>query len=405
MVYFKDKSSPSDEHHLIILDDQHQPVDKGTMLVVYAPLVGGKNVNSWPRLTNSSHLGEWCQEVSLSKNIKAWTLRATHHKPLRHQQLDDLVPFCTFGRSIIEGETKWDGDLRFTIEFRYTKGYWEWTEDVLSRCGDKLRHLKRWLTAEEALFCKLCIEGSLKEEAYLAAYLACWLCMFVLPGKDVNSIRPSTFKMASLMASDRRVNLAVPVLASVYEGLNTVATSPKPALPSPSFRIHFVDTCLACYFKTHYPVWQELRGSKMTRFSGEVGAKYYDPREARKRIHKTEFVSWVCNMLVKNGPSSLLMMTMPKSSNIITLLQFVQVILLFVKAASSLLSHIVPIDFGFNLGTIKNGEPSNMTRASSLKEGLRYWRLCVLSKSSSKAWFPCLPTNAKKLCSEAYKAW
>ncbi|KAL0336571.1 UNVERIFIED_CONTAM: hypothetical protein Sradi_4869000 [Sesamum radiatum] len=44
-------------------------------------------------------------------------------------------------------------------------------------------------------------------------------------------------------------------------------------------------------------------------------------------------------------------------------------------------------------------------RVASLEEGLRYWHLCVLSKSSSKAWFPCLPANAKKLCSEAYKAW
>ncbi|KAL0327898.1 UNVERIFIED_CONTAM: hypothetical protein Scaly_2222400 [Sesamum calycinum] len=40
----------------------------------------------------------------------------------------------------------------------------------------------------------------------------------------------------------------------------------------------------------------------MTRFSGEGGAKYYEPREAHKRIHKIEFVSWACNMLVKDGP-------------------------------------------------------------------------------------------------------
>ncbi|KAL0394753.1 UNVERIFIED_CONTAM: hypothetical protein Slati_4441500 [Sesamum latifolium] len=45
------------------------------------------------------------------------------------------------------------------------------------------------------------------------------------------------------------------------------------------------------------------------------------------------------------------------------------------------------------------------TRAASLEEGLRYWRLCDLSKSSSKAWLPGLPTNAKKFCSEAYRAW
>ncbi|KAK4397402.1 hypothetical protein Sango_1576800 [Sesamum angolense] len=339
-------------------------------------------------------------------------LRANHHESPRHQPSDDFAHLCTLGRSIIEGDAKWDGDLRFTREFRYTKGYWEWTEDVLSRCGDRLRHLKiydvvyaslftydhnsdivkafceawcpltntlltsagemsislwdlhelvglpmtgclydevvpsaleltgvdekrerfiprsckyllyayhllqsadddrcshvsidkwvkfwskkttkyhpppprkekktvrpksthnplgdiatheRWSTAEDALFAKLCIERSLKEEVYLAAYLACWLCLFVLPGNDVNSIRPSTFKMASLMANGRRVNLAIPVLASIYEGLNTIATSPKPA----------------------------------------GGAKYYEPREARKRIHKAEFVSWACNMLVKAEP-------------------------------------------------------------------------------------------------------
>ncbi|KAL0449200.1 UNVERIFIED_CONTAM: hypothetical protein Slati_1476400 [Sesamum latifolium] len=75
----------------------------------------------------------------------------------------------------------------------------------------------RWSIAEEALFEKLCIEGNLKEEVYLAAYLACWLCMLVLPDKDVNSIHPSTFKLASMIASGRRVSLAIPVLASIYE--------------------------------------------------------------------------------------------------------------------------------------------------------------------------------------------
>ncbi|KAL0445561.1 UNVERIFIED_CONTAM: hypothetical protein Slati_1684000 [Sesamum latifolium] len=384
MVYFKDNSSPSGEHHLVILDDQHQPIEKGTILTVYVPLIGGRNVNPWPRLTNSFYLDEWSQEVSLNKNVKAWTLRATHHELPRYQQSNDHIPLRTLGRSIVEGDAKWDSDLQFTGDFYYTKGYWEWTEDVLNRCGRRLRlisvydavyaslftydhnfdiikafceawcpltntlltsagelsislwdlhdlaglpimgclydevvpsaleltgadekgaikyHLppprkekktvrpksthnplgdiithKRWSIAEEVLFEKLCIEENLKEEVYLVAYLACWLCTFVLPGKDVNSIRPSTFKMASMMANGRRVSLAIPVLASIYE---------------------------ASYFKTHYPIWQGLHGPKMTRFSGEGGAKYYDPQEARKRIHKAEFVFWACNMIVKNRP-------------------------------------------------------------------------------------------------------
>ncbi|KAL0329262.1 UNVERIFIED_CONTAM: hypothetical protein Sradi_4912900 [Sesamum radiatum] len=92
--------------------------------------------------------------------------------------------------------------------------------------GDIATH-DRWSTAEGALFAKLCIEGSLKEEAYIATYLAYWLCAFIFPSKDVNSIRPSTSKMASMMPSGRQVNLVIPILASIYEDLITIKTSPR----------------------------------------------------------------------------------------------------------------------------------------------------------------------------------
>ncbi|KAL0412996.1 UNVERIFIED_CONTAM: hypothetical protein Sradi_1501300 [Sesamum radiatum] len=507
--YFKDKSSPSGEHPLIILDDQHQPVEKGTILAVYTPLVSGRNVSPWPRLTNSFYLDEWSQEVSLSKNVKAWTLRATHHELPRHQQSTDLAPLRTLGRSIVGGDAKWDGDFRFTGEFHYTKGYWEWIEDVLSRCEKKLRlinvydavyaslftydhnsdiikafceawcpltntlltsagelsislwdlhdlaglpvmgclydevvpsaleltgadekggadddrcsnvsidkwvkfwskktikyHLppprkekktvrprsthnplgditthKRWSIAEEALFEKLCIEGNLKEEVYLAAYLACWLCTFVLPGKDANSIRPSTFKMASMMANGRRVSLAIP-LARIYEGLNTLASSPRPARTNPSFPVHFVYAWLASYFKTHYPVWQGLRGLKMTIFSGEGGAKPF------KFVDNTDAEELDHNFFVAIRSSYL---TLRQGDKFI-------------------IEPYSPHRFGHQFGYFQDvpGTLKYDTCAASLEEGLCYWRLCILSKSSSKAWLPGLPTNTKKFCSEAYKAW
>ncbi|KAL0361647.1 UNVERIFIED_CONTAM: hypothetical protein Sradi_3849200 [Sesamum radiatum] len=477
MVYFKDKSSHSGEHHLIILDDQHQPIEKGTILAVYAPLVGGRNVSPWPRLTNSFNLDEWSQEVSLSKSIKAWTLRATHHELPRHQQSNDLAPLGTLGRSFVEGDAKWDGDPQFTGELHYTKGYWEWTEDVLSSCGKRLRLInvydaiyaslftydhnsdiikafceawcpltntlltsvgelsislwdlhdlaglpvtgclydevvpsaleliggdekgekktvrprsthnplgdittyKRWSIAEEAFFEKLCIEGNLKEDVYLAAYFACWLCTFVLPGKDVNSIHPSTFKMASMMANGRRVSLAIPVLASIYEGLNTIATSSRPARASPSFPVHFVYAWLASYFKTHYLVWQGLHGPKMTIFSGEGGAKYYDPQKACKRIHKAEFVSWACKMIVKNRP-----------------FKFVD------NADVEELDHNFFVAIHLSYLTLRQGDKFIIEPYSPHRFGRQFG---YFQDSSSKAWLPGLPTNAKKFCSEAYKAW
>ncbi|KAL0358317.1 UNVERIFIED_CONTAM: hypothetical protein Sangu_0681100 [Sesamum angustifolium] len=144
-----------------------------------------------------------------------------------------------------------------------------------------------------------------------------------------------------------------------------------------SFPIHFVYAWLACYFKTHYSVLQELRGPKMTRFFGEGCAKYYEPREARKRIHKAEFVSWACNMLVKAEPFKFI------------------------------IDPYNPHRFGRQFGYYQDvpGTLRYDTRVALLEDGFRYWRLCVISKSSSKAWFPCLPANAKKLCSKAYKAW
>ncbi|KAL0455264.1 UNVERIFIED_CONTAM: hypothetical protein Slati_0865600 [Sesamum latifolium] len=142
----------------------------------------------------------------------------------------------------------------------------------------------KWSSAEEALFSKLGIEGCLKEETFLAAYLACWLCTFALPTDGVGLIRPSTFKVASIMAAGRRVGFAVPILASIYKGLNKISGSSRLIRVPSSFLIHFVYSWIAYYFKTHYQVLQGVRGPEMTLFSGEGGAKYYDPQEARKRI-------------------------------------------------------------------------------------------------------------------------
>ncbi|KAL0451207.1 UNVERIFIED_CONTAM: hypothetical protein Slati_1098800 [Sesamum latifolium] len=266
---------------------------------------------------------------------------------------------------------------------------------------------KRWSIAEEALLEKLCIEGNLKEEVYLAAYLAYWLCTFVLPSKDVNSIRTSTFKMASMMASGRRVSLAISISVSIYEDLNTIATSSRPARTSPSFPVHFVYAWLASYFKTHYSIWQGLRGPKMTRLFSEGGAKYYDPQEARKWIHKAEFVSWACNMIVKNKPFRFIDNSDAEEFDHDYFIAIRSSYLTLRQGDKFIIEPYSPHRFGRQIGYFQDvlGTLKYDTRAASLEEGLRYWRLCVLSKSLSKAWLPGLPTNTKKFCSEAYKAW
>ncbi|KAL0284651.1 UNVERIFIED_CONTAM: hypothetical protein Sangu_2816700 [Sesamum angustifolium] len=167
------------------------------------------------------------------------------------------------------------------------------------------------------------------------------------------------------------------------------------------FSYPLVYAWLACYFKTHYSVWQELRGPKMTRFSGEGGAKYYEPREARKRIHKAEFVSWACNMLVKAEPFKFVDDGRAEELDHSYFVAIRSSYLTLRQGGRFIIEPYSPHRFGRQFGYYQDvpGTLRCDTRVASLEEGLRYWRLCVLSKSSSKAWFPCLPANAKKLCS------
>ncbi|KAL0317345.1 UNVERIFIED_CONTAM: hypothetical protein Sangu_2148800 [Sesamum angustifolium] len=178
--------------------------------------------------------------------------------------------------------------------------------------------------------------------------------------------------MASLMANGRRVNLATPVL-------------------------HVTSRLIS---------WQELRGPKMTRFSSEGGVKYYEPREARKRIHKAEFVSWACNMLVKDGPFKFVDDGRAEELDHNYFVAIHSSYLTLRQGGRFIIKPYSPYRFGRQSGYYQDvpGTLKYDTRVASL-EGLRYWCLCVLSKSLSKAWFPCLPANAKKLYSEAYKAW
>ncbi|KAH0709108.1 hypothetical protein KY284_010535 [Solanum tuberosum] len=105
---------------------------------------------------------------------------------------------------------------------------------------------------ENAPFVELDVEESLRYETNLAAFFACWLCKFVLPNKNVNHVRASVFKVASLMAHGKKFSLAVPVLASIYRGLKEISTSSNLSVANIIFPIHYVYGWLGEYFGTHH---------------------------------------------------------------------------------------------------------------------------------------------------------
>ena len=51
------------------------------------------------------------------------------------------------------------------------------------------------------------------------------------------------------------------------------------------FPMHYVHGWLTHYFGTHYLLPIEVRGPKMTNFSGEGGSIYFGEYEARELIH------------------------------------------------------------------------------------------------------------------------
>ncbi|KAG5541092.1 hypothetical protein RHGRI_021092 [Rhododendron griersonianum] len=143
--------------------------------------------------------------------------------------------------------------------------------------GQKLR-----FEDTEKVFDDLGVEKDVKEETNLAALLSCWLCVFMLPNKQVDQIRPGVFKVASMMAQGKRFSLAVPVLASIYHGLREITSSPNPSKCGAVFPIHYVYGWLSRYYDSYFlcASTKFTCGVRMVRLGGEKKAKHFSSQEA-----------------------------------------------------------------------------------------------------------------------------
>ncbi|KAL3509998.1 hypothetical protein ACH5RR_029399 [Cinchona calisaya] len=126
------------------------------------------------------------------------------------------------------------------------------------------------ITKEEkhGAFVELGVDDVYQEDTYLAALISCWICIFALPIREMGLTRPGTFVTASLIAEGIRVCLVVPVLASIYRGLNGIANSSQPGKDCHAFLAHYVYVWLAQYFNTHKLNPPCQPDSTMAKFSG-----------------------------------------------------------------------------------------------------------------------------------------
>nr|GMC48045.1 Cytochrome P450 71A6 [Ipomoea batatas] len=89
----------------------------------------------WRRFTGlavSYRESNWTPEYDVPPS-HVWTLQPG----LLHESFADTFP--SLGKRILDGEVSWSNHPNFDGEFSFTKGYWEWAEDILSHYGKVLR--------------------------------------------------------------------------------------------------------------------------------------------------------------------------------------------------------------------------------------------------------------------------
>ncbi|KMS97487.1 hypothetical protein BVRB_5g126530 [Beta vulgaris subsp. vulgaris] len=157
-----------------------------------------------------------------------------------------------------------------------------------------------WEKAESDMFDLLGIK-SVNRRTYIsvAAFISFWLCTFVLPDSEERLIRPSTFEIVALMACGHTFSLAIPLLSSIYFGLNAIASAPKPDFSKTFFPAHYLYGWLAYYFIIHHDADPVSPGPLMVIYGGAKGSKVFNGEDAHNLIHVGASINMGCTILNK----------------------------------------------------------------------------------------------------------
>ncbi|CAL9014028.1 unnamed protein product [Prunus brigantina] len=292
-----------------IFEDESDNRDEGTTLLIGAPLLASEV----SEVDNSLHIPSWSQEVlkstGLYNAVFASLFSYDRHAPVIRAFCEYWCP-TTNTLHMSQGEMSislWDlheigglpitgkSGVRMTAWIKYWyRGPFKYKKSSRKTVRNKSQKpkedsdpsgiiptaLKR-TEEEEEVFEDLGIADEDMEKSYLAAFLACWLCKFVFPKDDVTLIRPGVFKVASRMAHGVSFGLAVPVLASIYKGLNDISSADDQGNCATVLPFHYVYGWLGEYFNTHFTSSSEKSIPVMARFSGKLSAKFFEDSTAR----------------------------------------------------------------------------------------------------------------------------
>ncbi|KAJ8423973.1 hypothetical protein Cgig2_008748 [Carnegiea gigantea] len=229
-----------------------------------------------------------------------------------HVKMKENLPSYQLLRHDIESERRSWAKLPLHGEFSYKPLYWECKYHVSKKPDQDSRIPQpgilsplpdagaRGWSDYQAIFEELGVATGQRTETFLAAFLSCWLCTFILPVRDAGCIRPGTFSIASLMASGVGCCLPTAVLASIYKGLNELSRSSHPGRGGGHFPTHFLYAWLAKNFDVYELVGEASSSPGMVKFSGLGRAKSFQPEEARELIAMLRYH----HMLTRYGTGS-----------------------------------------------------------------------------------------------------
>ncbi|KAL3500512.1 hypothetical protein ACH5RR_039605 [Cinchona calisaya] len=259
---------------------------------------------------------------------------------------------------------------------------------------------------EERAFVDLGLDTCLWEETYLAAFLSCWPCAFVLPNDEVNLVHPTTFKAATWIAQGTRYSFVVPVLSSIYHGLARIAQSPKPSQSKYSyFPIHYVVAWIEAYFDIYVEA-TKITGPMMAIFSGMGGAKQFSNHTAHELVINKK-PKWHATMYCKTSP----LQVVDNGSSEIEPFQYIISICscyLFMRSYDSYyIESYSPCRFSRQFGCFQYipGDRKKVIHSASVHKVLQLWRICLLTNSNAHAFLLGYPTDLKALSTRTYKEW
>ncbi|CAL2276472.1 unnamed protein product [Prunus armeniaca] len=236
-----------------------------------------------------------------------------YHKILRDSKGKSGVRITTWIKYWYQGPFKYKKPSRKTIWNKSKK-----PKEDSDPSGIISMTLKR-TEEEEGVFEDLGIAYENMEKSYLAAFLACWLCKFVFPKDDITLIIPGVFKVASQMAHGVSFGLAVPVLASIYKGLNDISSVDDLGNCTIVLPFHYVYGWLGEYFDTHFTSSSEKsipimasphRFSRQFCYVQHVLGELKD--DVRNRIVLSVYSHWKSCLKIGNAST----ITLPTKENI-----------------------------------------------------------------------------------------